>query len=193
MFPNPAWKENQTDVKVSRISVILYPEPALDQHQETLYGRQFTLSGLEFLVLLVLLSFSLVLVSWDSGPLCPRVFLTQTGHLIPWPKPCLASRLRPYTWCCTWRSIMSFLALLLLRRSFSTPQFQGINSLAFLPLYGPALSTVCGHWEDAYYTALTIQTFVSSVVSLLFITLKSLILTRRFSDILYHMLLWGKD
>ena len=28
------------------------------------------------------------------------------------------------------------------------PQFKGINSLAFCPLYGPALTTVHDHWED---------------------------------------------
>ena len=34
------------------------------------------------------------------------------------------------------------------QKSFLTPQFEGINSLALCLLYSPALSTVCDHWED---------------------------------------------
>ena len=46
--------------------------------------------------------------------------------------------------------------------------FEGINSLVLCLFYGPALTTVCDHWEDH---GLTIQTFVSRVISLLFNTL----------------------
>ena len=46
-------------------------------------------------------------------------------------------------------------------------QFEGINSLAFCLLYGPALTIVHDHWEDI---ALSIQIFVSKVISLLFNT-----------------------
>ena len=31
---------------------------------------------------------------------------------------------------------------------FSAPQFEGINSSALCLLYGPALTTVCDHWEN---------------------------------------------
>ena len=34
------------------------------------------------------------------------------------------------------------------QESFPTPQFEGINSLAFCFLYSPALTAVCDHWED---------------------------------------------
>ena len=46
--------------------------------------------------------------------------------------------------------------------------FKGINSLALCLLHGPALTTVCDHWEDR---GLTIWTFVIRVISLLFSTL----------------------
>ena len=50
-------------------------------------------------------------------------------------------------------------------RSLLQQQFEGINSLAFCLLYGPTLTTLRDHWEDI---ALTIQTFVNRVISLLF-------------------------
>ena len=34
------------------------------------------------------------------------------------------------------------------QESSPAPQFKGINSLAFCLLCGPALTTVCDHWED---------------------------------------------
>ena len=34
------------------------------------------------------------------------------------------------------------------QESSPAPQFEGINSLAFCLLYGPALATMCDHWED---------------------------------------------
>ena len=40
--------------------------------------------------------------------------------------------------------------------------FKGINSLALCLLHGPALTTVCDHWEDHIWT------FVSRVMSLIF-------------------------
>ena len=50
-------------------------------------------------------------------------------------------------------------------KSSPTPQFESINSLALSLLYGPALTSI----HD--YMALTRQTFVSKVMSLLFNTL----------------------
>ena len=35
-----------------------------------------------------------------------------------------------------------------LQEPFPAPQFQSINSLVLCLLYGPALTTVCDHWED---------------------------------------------
>ena len=55
----------------------------------------------------------------------------------------------------------------LLSKGLSAPQFEGINSLVFCLLYGPALRTVCDHWEDHSL----IQTFAGRVMSLLFDTL----------------------
>ena len=34
------------------------------------------------------------------------------------------------------------------RDSSPAPQFKSINSLAFCLLYSPALTIICGHWED---------------------------------------------
>ena len=33
-------------------------------------------------------------------------------------------------------------------KSFPAPQFEGINSLEFCLLHGPALTTICDQWED---------------------------------------------
>ena len=45
------------------------------------------------------------------------------------------------------------------------PQFKGISSLVFCLLYGPALTTVCDHWEDhsLYYTDFCQQSNVSDI------------------------------
>ena len=50
------------------------------------------------------------------------------------------------------------------RESTPAPQFEGINSLAFCLLYGPALTTICDHWEDHTldYTDLCGQTNASA-------------------------------
>ena len=45
------------------------------------------------------------------------------------------------------------------------PQFEGVHSLMLCFLYGPALTTIHGHWEHH------IRTFVGRVMSLLFSTL----------------------
>ena len=48
--------------------------------------------------------------------------------------------------------------------STPAPQLEGINSLAFCFLYGPALTTMCDHWEDHTlgYTDLCGQTNASA-------------------------------
>ena len=51
------------------------------------------------------------------------------------------------------------------QESSLAPQFEGINSLAFCPLYGPALTAIHDHWEKT--VALTRRTFVGKVMSLL--------------------------
>ena len=55
--------------------------------------------------------------------------------------------------------------------SSPAPQFEGINSLAFFLLYGPALTTICDPWED-----LMIWTFVSRAMSFLFNTLSKFVI-----------------
>ena len=56
----------------------------------------------------------------------------------------------------------------------TSPQFEGINSLAFWLLYSPAPTTVC---DPGKTIALTIQIFVSRVISLLFNTLYRFVIT----------------
>ena len=51
------------------------------------------------------------------------------------------------------------------QESSPAPYFKGINSLVLCLLYGPALTTICDHWEDH---SLDYMTFVSGVISLLF-------------------------
>ena len=50
------------------------------------------------------------------------------------------------------------------QESSPTPQFEGINSLVFCLLYGPAHTTICDHWEDHSldYTDLCQQSDVSA-------------------------------
>ena len=51
------------------------------------------------------------------------------------------------------------------QESSLAPQLKGINSLVLCLLYGPALTTVCDHWEDHSldYTDLCQQSFVSAL------------------------------
>ena len=51
------------------------------------------------------------------------------------------------------------------QESSPTPQFRSINSLVFSFLYGPTLKSIQDYWKT---TALTRQTFVGKVMSLLF-------------------------
>ena len=51
------------------------------------------------------------------------------------------------------------------QQSSLTPQFKSINSSAFSLLYGPMLTSICDYWKNH---SLTIWTFVSKVMSLLF-------------------------
>ena len=51
------------------------------------------------------------------------------------------------------------------QKSFPTPQFKSINSLALSFLYGPTLTSIHDYWQTI---ALTRQTFVGKVMSLLF-------------------------
>ena len=59
------------------------------------------------------------------------------------------------------------------KESSPTPQCKGINSLVFCLLYGPAHTTVCDHLEGH---TLTIWTYVSRVMSLLFNTLSRFVI-----------------
>ena len=60
------------------------------------------------------------------------------------------------------------------QESFSTPQFKSINSSALSLLYGPTLTCIYDYWKTI---ALTIQTFVGKVMSLLFNMLSRLVIT----------------
>ena len=53
------------------------------------------------------------------------------------------------------------------------PQFKGINSSALNFLYGPTLTSIHDYWKNL---ALTRQTFVSKVMSLLFNVLSRLVI-----------------
>ena len=57
------------------------------------------------------------------------------------------------------------LAVQVTQKSFPAPQFESIDSLAFSLLYNPILTSVHDYWKTI---ALSIQTFVSKVMSLLF-------------------------
>ena len=61
-----------------------------------------------------------------------------------------------------------------LSRVFSTPQFKSINSLAFSFLHSPTLTSIHDHWKTI---ALTRQTFVGKVMSLLLNMLSRLVTT----------------
>ena len=52
------------------------------------------------------------------------------------------------------------------QESFPTPQFKSINSLVLSFLYSPTLTSIHDYWKTI--VALTRQTFVSKVMSLLF-------------------------
>ena len=60
------------------------------------------------------------------------------------------------------------------QESSPTPQFKGTNSLAFSLLYGPTLTSIKTTGKTI---ALTRQTFVDKVMSLLFNTLSKLVIT----------------
>ena len=53
------------------------------------------------------------------------------------------------------------------QESSLAPQFEGINSLVLCHFYGPALTTICDHWENH----LDYRDYVSRVMSPLFNTL----------------------
>ena len=54
------------------------------------------------------------------------------------------------------------------QESYSAPQFKSVSSLALSPSYGPTLTSIHDYWK---IIVLTIQTFVSKVMSLIFNTL----------------------
>ena len=70
--------------------------------------------------------------------------------------------------------------------SSSAPQFESINSSALSLLYGPTLTSIHDHWKNP---ALTICSFVSKVMSLLFNMLSSFVIAflPRIKDLL---ILW---
>ena len=59
---------------------------------------------------------------------------------------------------------MDWMDLLAVQGTFrSLLQFEGINFLVFLLLYGPVLATVCDHWDLSLdYTGLCRQSNVSA-------------------------------
>ena len=59
------------------------------------------------------------------------------------------------------------------QESSPEPQFERINSVALCLLYGPALKTICDHWEDHI---LDYMGLVSRVLSLLFNTLSRFVI-----------------
>ena len=73
-------------------------------------------------------------------------------------------------------------------KTFPAPQFESINSLVLSLLYGPTLTSVHDYWKTK---ALSIQTFVCKVMSLLFNTLSRFVIT--FLPTSKHLLiLWLK-
>ena len=58
-------------------------------------------------------------------------------------------------------SLISLLSPKDFQESSPAPQFEGINPLAFCLLYGPAVTTVCDHWEGLDYMDLCQQSIVS--------------------------------
>ena len=66
------------------------------------------------------------------------------------------------------------------QESSPAPLFEGINSLGFCPLYGPALTAIHDHWEKTI--ALTIQTSVGRVMSLLFNTVSRFVINNLYQS-----------
>ena len=60
------------------------------------------------------------------------------------------------------------------KESSPTPQFKSINSSALSFLYGPTVTSICDYWKKII--ALTIWTFVSKAMSLLFNMLSRLVI-----------------
>ena len=60
------------------------------------------------------------------------------------------------------------------QESSKTPQFKSINSSVLSPLYSPALTSIHDYWKTI---ALTRQTFVDKVMSMLFNMLSRLVIT----------------
>ena len=82
-----------------------------------------------------------------------RVFSNESVLHIRWPKywsfSFSISSSNEYSGLISLR--MDWLGLLAIQGTLEyspTPQFRGINSLAFCFLYGSALATICDHWED---------------------------------------------
>ena len=72
-----------------------------------------------------------------------------------------------------WTGLISLQSKGLLESS-PTPQFKSINSLALSFLYSPTLTSIHEYWKN--YIALTRQTFVGKVMSLLFNMLSRLVI-----------------
>ena len=68
---------------------------------------------------------------------------------------------------------MDWFDLLAVQGTLKTPQFKSINSLALSFLYTPNLTSIHNYWKTI---VLTIQTFVSKVISLLFNMLSRLVI-----------------
>ena len=72
-------------------------------------------------------------------------------------------------------------------KSPPAPQFKSISSSVLSLLYGPTLTSICDYWKKII--ALTIQTFVGKVISLLFNTLSRFVIAFLWSS-KYRLISW---
>ena len=107
-----------------------------------------------------------------------RVFSNESVLRIRWPKYwSFGFSINPsneYSGLISFRmDWLDLLAVQEILRVFSALQFKSINSLALSFLYGPALTSAHDHWTEI---ALTVWTFASKVLSLLFRMLSTLVI-----------------
>ena len=107
-----------------------------------------------------------------SGFLSIRVFLNDLALCIRWPKDWSFSFSNSpsseysglISFRIDWFDRFDLLAVQGTLKSSPTPRFESIDSVLSL-LYGPALTSIHDYWKNI---ALTLQTFVSKVMSLVF-------------------------
>ena len=108
-----------------------------------------------------------------------RVFSSELALLIRWPKYWSFSfSISPSNEYSRWILFridrFDILAVQGTIRSLPIPQFKNINSSVLSLRYGPSLTSIHDYWKTI---ALTIQTFVGKVMSLLFNMLSRLVIT----------------